>query len=134
MKTRFSIVFFPIFFFLFFAQVYSQWERSTDIGEIRSHDQIQKENNALLLNSALIDSFITATMSDYHIPGLSACIVKDGELVWHNAYGYADVEREIPVTDSTLFFIASISKTITGTAIMQLYERGLFNLEDNVNI
>jgi CubicO group peptidase (beta-lactamase class C family) len=72
-------------------------------------------------------------MSEYHIPGLSACIVKDGELVWHNAYGYADVEREIPVTDSTLFFIASISKTITGTALMQLYERGLFHLDDNVN-
>jgi CubicO group peptidase (beta-lactamase class C family) len=133
MKTRFSIVFIQIFMFLFFTAVYSQWERSTEVREIQSHDQLQKERTALLLNSTSIDSFITATMSEYHIPGLSACILKEGELVWHNAYGYADIEKNIPVTDSTLFTLASISKTITGTALMQLYERGLFYLDDNVN-
>jgi CubicO group peptidase (beta-lactamase class C family) len=69
----------------------------------------------------------------HHIPGLSACILKKGELVWQNAYGFADIEQNIPVTDSTLFFLASISKTFTGTALMQLYERGFFDLDDNVN-
>jgi len=133
MKTKFRVVFIQIFLFLFFTPVYSQWERSTDIKDIRSHDQIRKEKNALLLNSTSLDSFITVTMAAYHIPGLSACILKEGELVWHNAYGYADVERKIPVTDSTLFLLASISKTITGAALMQLYERGLFHLDDNVN-
>ena len=133
MKTKFSFIFFPIFFFLFFAPVYSQWERLTDIKASRSDDQIQKEDNPFLRNSTNLDSFITATMSEFHIPGLSACILKAGELVWNNSYGYADVERKIPVTDSTLFLLASISKTITGTALMQLYERGLFNLDDNVN-
>jgi CubicO group peptidase (beta-lactamase class C family) len=133
MKTKYSVIFFQIFFFLFLTPVYSQWERSTEIREIQSHDRLQKEHTALLLNSTSIDSFITATMSEYHIPGLSACILKEGELVWHNAYGYADIERNIPVTDSTLFTLASITKTITGTALMQLYERSFFNLDDNVN-
>jgi len=133
MKTKCSVVFFQIFLFLFFTPMYSQWEKSTDIKDSQSHDQIQNEENVLLLNSTSIDSFITATMYEYHIPGLSACILKEGELVWHNAYGYADIEKNILVTDSTLFCIASISKTITGTALMQLYERGLFNLDDNVN-
>jgi len=133
MKMNFYGIIFKIFFLLFLTPVYSQWERSEDIRESWSHTQIQKKDNALLLNSTSLDSFITATMSSYHIPGLSACILKEGELVWHNAYGYADVERKIPVTDSTLFDLASISKIITGTAIMQLYERGLLNLDDNVN-
>jgi CubicO group peptidase (beta-lactamase class C family) len=120
MKTRYSVIFIQIFLFLFFTPVYSQWERSTDVRKIQSHDQLQKEHTELLLNSTSIDSFIIATMSEYHIPGLSACILKEGELVWHNAYGYADIERNIPVTDSTLFSLASITKTITGTALMQL--------------
>jgi CubicO group peptidase (beta-lactamase class C family) len=133
MKTKYRIIIFQSFLFLFSTQLYAQWERLADIKAIRSDDQIQKEHTALLLNSTSIDSFITATMAIYHIPGLSACIIKDDSLVWHQAYGYADVERKVPVTDSTLFFLASISKTITGTALMQLYERGLFKLDDNVN-
>ncbi len=133
MKTKHAVLFFPIFFFLFFAPVYSQWEGLSEIKESRSDAQIQKEDNTFLPISTNLDSFITATMAAYHIPGLSACILKEGKLAWHNAYGYADLERQIPVTDSTLFSIASISKTITGTALMQLYERGLFNLDDNVN-
>ena len=132
MKTKYGVVFVQIFSFLFFTQVYSQSERFSEIGKMQRHDQIQKEDNVLLINSTSLDSFITATMSEYHIPGLSACILKDGELVWNHAYGYADVERQIPVIDSTIFAIASISKTITGTALMQLYERGIFELGDNV--
>jgi len=124
MKTRFSVVFVQICIFLLFTLGYSQRERLTDLREIRSDEQIQKEGNALLLNSTNLDSFITATMAAYHIPGLSACVLKDDSLVWHNAYGYADIERNIAVTDSTLFDLASISKIFTGIAIMQLYERG----------
>jgi CubicO group peptidase (beta-lactamase class C family) len=133
MKTKYGVVFVQIFSFLFFTQVYSQSERFSEIGKMQRYDQIQKEDNVLLINSTSLDSFITATMSEYHIPGLSACILKDGDLIWNHAYGYADIERNIPVTDSTLFILASISKTITGTALMQLYERGLFDLDDNVN-
>lgn len=133
MKTKYGVIFVQIFSFLFFTQVYAQWERLPNIEKSRSDDQIQTDNHAVLLNATNLDSFITATMSSSHIPGLSACILKEGELVWHNAYGYADVERKIPMTDSTLFWIASISKTITGTALMQLFEEGLFHLDDNVN-
>ena len=133
MKTRYSIVFIQSFLFLFFTPVFSQWERLTDVREIQSHDQFRKEHTALLLNPTSIDSFITATMAEFHIPGLSACILKEGELIWHNAYGYADIEKDILATDSTLFYIGSISKTITCTALMQLYERSLFQLDDNVN-
>jgi CubicO group peptidase (beta-lactamase class C family) len=133
MKTKYSVVFVQIFLFLFFTQVYSQWDMRPCINENQIQGQNQGDNDILSLNSTSVDSFITATMFSENIPGLSACILKDGDLVWKNAYGYADVARQIPVTDSTLFPLASISKTITGTALLQLYERGLFNLDDNVN-
>jgi len=84
-------------------------------------------------SAADLDSFIVYTMNSHHVPGLAACIVKDSAVVWHGEYGYADVIRGIEVTDSTLFMLASISKTFVATALMQLWEDGLFDLDDDVN-
>jgi CubicO group peptidase (beta-lactamase class C family) len=80
-----------------------------------------------------LDSFIVHTMDSLHVPGVAACIVKDEDIIWHGEYGYADVAREIVVTDSTLFLLASISKTFVATALMQLWEDGLFGLDDTVS-
>jgi CubicO group peptidase (beta-lactamase class C family) len=84
-------------------------------------------------SSAYLDSFITAKMEQYHFPGLQAVIVKDDQIIWKGAYGYANIAQNRLVTDSTLFYIASVSKTVTATALMQLWEQGLFNLDDDVN-
>jgi len=59
--------------------------------------------------------------------------LKSDEIVWKNAYGYANIEENIKVENTTLFYIASISKTIIGTAIMQLYEQDYFELDDPIN-
>jgi CubicO group peptidase (beta-lactamase class C family) len=80
-----------------------------------------------------LDSVISANMAQYHIPGLTACVVHGGEVVWNNAYGVADVNQGVPVTDSTLFMIASTSKAVVAAALMQLWEGGLFGLDDNIN-
>ena len=84
-------------------------------------------------NEAELDSFIVAKMNQYHYPGLSACIIKDDTIFWQGNYGYANIAQNKLVTDSTLFYIASVSKVFTGTAIMQLWENGLFELDDDVN-
>ena len=76
------------------------------------------------LDSTALDSFIVKTMQDYHMVGLATCVIKDGQMRWHHNYGYANLEKNIPVTDSTLFMLASISKTFVTTAIMQLWEKG----------
>ena len=80
-----------------------------------------------------IDSFIVATMEWLNIPGISACLVKDGEVLWSGAFGDAVIERDIKVSDTTSFMLASISKTVTGVALMQLWEAGLFGLDDDIN-
>jgi CubicO group peptidase (beta-lactamase class C family) len=74
-----------------------------------------------------------AKMEQYHYPGLQACIVKDAQIIWKGNYGYADLEQSKLVDDSTLFLIMSTSKPVTGTAIMQLWEKGLFELDNDVN-
>ena len=80
-----------------------------------------------------IDEYILDFMDNRDIPGLSAGIVKSDEIVWNNAYGYANIEENIKVENTTLFHTASISKTITGTALMQLYEQDYFELNDPIN-
>ena len=67
------------------------------------------------------------------IPGIAAAVIKDGELFWMNTYGLADIENDVMVTENTLFMLASVSKTFTATALMQLYEEGEFDLDDPVN-
>lgn len=84
-------------------------------------------------NPAGLDSFISDYMSRNHIAGVSACIVKRGSVIWTGNYGRAYVNLNIPVYDSTLFQIASVSKTVTTAVLMHLNERGRFALDDSIN-
>ena len=84
-------------------------------------------------SSPYLDGIIETHMANAHIPGLSSCIVKEGQIRWIGTYGYANFEMEIPVDTSTLFMLASVSKTVTVTALMQLWEEGLFGLDDDIN-
>ena len=68
------------------------------------------------------------------IPSLSLAVVKDGEIIWEEAFGWADIEREIPASPSTLYPIASTTKPITATALMILVERGLVDLNKPANL
>jgi len=86
-------------------------------------------------DSAGLDSFIRATMVFWHIPGVATWCSKNGQVIWQRCFGYARLHDadSIPVADTTLFMLASISKTIVATAAMQVWERGEFNLDDDIN-
>ncbi|MEJ2103313.1 MAG: serine hydrolase [Ignavibacteriaceae bacterium] len=87
-----------------------------------------------LMDSTTLDSIIIAHMNTYHIPGLTALInTKEDGIIWKRNYGYANIAMQRPVEDSTLFLMASISKTIVATAIMQFWEADSFDLDDNIN-
>ena len=81
---------------------------------------------------ALIE-FIESIIQTNLIPGVSVSIVKDQHIVWEKHFGYADIDDEILVNEETMFILSSVSKTITATALMQLWEQGLFELDDNIN-
>lgn len=81
-----------------------------------------------------LDKFFAQEMPKEHVPGAVVALVKDGEILFSKGYGYADIDQKIPVvSDKTLFRVASLSKLFTDTAVMQLYERGLLDLDQDVN-
>ncbi|PCJ80043.1 MAG: hypothetical protein COA49_09795 [Bacteroidetes bacterium] len=83
--------------------------------------------------SSDLDQFILSEMEYENIPGMSTVVVKDGEIVWIESYGFADIENNIATEDSTIFLLASMSKLFTGTALMQLYETGQIDLYEDIN-
>src|SRR5215467_3786549 len=78
---------------------------------------------------AAIEKAVASFMSANSVPGLSVAVVLDGELRWSQGFGMADLENFSPATSSTLFRLGSISKTISATAILQLWERGKLDLD-----
>jgi len=80
------------------------------------------------------DEFFAENMDKYHVPGAAIAFVKDGQVSFMKGYGYSDVENKISVDpEKTVFGIASVSKLLTATAVMQQYEEGNINLNKNIN-
>ncbi len=80
-----------------------------------------------------LDDFIRQRMKAGRLPGLSAAIVSGGSVGWTRGYGLANVWRGQRVRPDTPFMLASISKTVICTAVMQAVEDGLFALDDDIN-
>lgn len=79
-----------------------------------------------------LDKYIQKGMADWQIPGLSIAIVKDGKTVYMKGFGERNTTTHAPVTEHTLFMIASNSKLFTGTAIAQLEHQKLLSLNDKI--
>jgi CubicO group peptidase (beta-lactamase class C family) len=70
---------------------------------------------------------------DNKLIGMSVVAVCEQGIFNRYHYGFSDLENEIPVTNETAYRIASISKTVTALGLMNLYEEGNFELDDNVS-
>ncbi len=83
---------------------------------------------------AFLDGVIYSQMDEHTIVGVTLAVVQDGELILSKGYGYADRENRIPVDPAkTLFRTGSTGKLFTWTAVMQLVEEGLIDLETDIN-
>jgi CubicO group peptidase (beta-lactamase class C family) len=82
---------------------------------------------------ALAESWLAAQRAYDHVPGLSAAIVHDQELLWSGASGFSDLESQRPAEADTIYGICSISKLFTGIAVMQLRDQGKVGLDDPVS-
>jgi serine beta-lactamase-like protein LACTB, mitochondrial len=76
-----------------------------------------------------IETAVAGFMSRNGIPGLAAALVLDGKPYWSQGYGMADLENHSPATSSTLFRLGSVSKPISATAVLELWERGELDLD-----
>ena len=78
----------------------------------------------------LLDAWVTTAVAQRDQPGVSIGVVLGDRLVWSRGYGYADVEKKVPASPQTLYRIASITKTFTAVAILQLRDAGKLQLDD----
>ncbi len=81
---------------------------------------------------ALLDGYVAAAMADQYPPGMMVAVATR-DRVFVKAYGLADAEKNIRATDTTLFRIASISKTFVWTAVMILVDEGKIDLDADVD-
>ncbi|MFQ5932765.1 MAG: serine hydrolase domain-containing protein [Nitrospiraceae bacterium] len=82
-----------------------------------------------------IEAYILAQrMVDHDVPGVSIAVINDDEVEWTKGYGVADVKSGAPVTSSTLFQAASISKPVTAMAALKFVEDGFLDFDEDVNI
>jgi len=83
---------------------------------------------------SFLDELFAEQLEAYHIAGAGVSVVKDGELFFAKGYGYADLEKGIPVdAEKTIFELGSVGKVFTWTAVMQLVEQGKLDLEADLN-
>ena len=78
-----------------------------------------------------ISALITQKMTEYGVPGVAFGIVKNGQMTV-KGFGVTNLDDPQPITPDTVFALASISKTVTATAMMRLVEQGKLNLDDPV--
>ena len=80
-----------------------------------------------------LDRWVPAFMADENVPGVLVALASGGEVVTSRAYGLADVELAVPVSDSTVFEIGSISKQFLAAAVLLLAEDGALGLDDPIS-
>lgn len=78
---------------------------------------------------AAIEAAVAKFMASTHVPGVSIAVVENGEYEWANGFGLADVENNSPASEHTLYRLGSISKSLTATGAMELWERGKLDLD-----
>jgi CubicO group peptidase (beta-lactamase class C family) len=93
----------------------------------------EKQESGVIINESAkvrLDSTLKGLVDSGSIAGASALIFEKNEEVYFNAFGYADAEAKVPMDRNTIVKIYSMTKPITGTALMSLYEKGAFQLDD----
>lgn len=87
---------------------------------------------AIQADLKLLETWVNAQQEYRNIPGICIGLVYDQELVYSKSFGFADLEKQIPLTADVPFRIASITKTFTATALLQLRDAGKLRLDDPV--
>jgi len=82
--------------------------------------------------STRFEGFVAAMMSEHQVPGIAVAVVAGGEVIYAKGFGSRDLAKGLPVTPDTIFGVASITKSFTALAAVQLAEAGKLSLDDPV--
>ena len=72
-----------------------------------------------------LDSYLK-TLAPGQVPGIDCAVYHRHEPVYRTCYGYADAEKQVPITTDTMYYLYSVTKLFTCTAALQLHEQGAF--------
>jgi CubicO group peptidase (beta-lactamase class C family) len=100
----------------------------------QEHRRARAETGAI--PKATLDSVrarVRRLMDSAKVPSLSIAVGRSGRIIWEEAFGYADLERQVRATPATPYSLASISKPMTATGLMKLVEQGKIDLERPAN-
>ena len=92
--------------------------------------QLKQDHARVAQALELLEVWLDAQRDYNQIPGISAAVVHDQQVVWKGGFGYADLDRKVPATAETIYSICSISKLFTSVAVMQLRDAGRLRLDD----
>ena len=81
------------------------------------------------IKAEAIERFMRDRMAAFRVPGASLAVIEDGQVVYHRTFGMADNEKSVPVTASTLFEGASLSKPLFAYFAMTFVEEGRLDLD-----
>lgn len=84
------------------------------------------------LSSAEIDALVNRTLETFDVPGIAVCVIKDQKIVHAKGYGVRSLDTKLPVTEKTLYGIASNSKAFTAAALGILVEEGKLSWDSKV--
>ncbi len=104
--------------------------------ETTTENEIRKRPSSLTDPAefeTFLDAYLAEQMATYHIPGVVFTMVKDGEVYFSKGYGYADLETQTPMDpEDSVLVTASLAKIFTGVGVLQLNERGVIDLQEDV--
>src|SRR6187401_2023638 len=132
---------YKLFFLLFFAVIFAACDQnktaSSSIATVNFDSSYQPATftdagrmEKIMQSFPIIDKIFKDYATENHLPGVAYGLVVDGKLVYKGNIGYTDIEKKIPVSSSSLFRIASMSKSFAAMAILKLRDEGKLNLDD----
>ncbi len=93
---------------------------------------VHPQNDAPSFIKDSLDNYVNKALTDWKIPGVAVCVVKDGKVVVMKGYGVKEMGGTDKVNENTLFMIGSNTKAFTGTALAILDADKKLSLDDKV--
>lgn len=80
-----------------------------------------------------VRALIRQRIMDGTVPSVTVAVAQHGKIIWEEGFGWANREERIPATENTMYSLASISKTMTASALMTLVQAGRIDLDKPIN-
>jgi CubicO group peptidase (beta-lactamase class C family) len=96
---------------------------------------VAERNGATVLGHELdssVDAYVRDLMAKRHVPGLALAVIRRGRVERVASYGLASLEFSLPVTPTTIFHVASVTKSFTAVGVMKLVEAGKLKINDPI--